>query len=116
MRAWAMMVAVLVLGCGAAHAEATQKKAFTVEGITFKLWDEESGKVVPFDKPPNPYGSNLTHDLASYSRLHQTSGTTGAPLRYLDTPRSWDQFMECWAQIFRMIGLRREDRLLSPCR
>lgn len=33
---------------------------FTVEGISFKLFDEATGKVLPFDKPPNPYGMNLT--------------------------------------------------------
>ena len=28
-----------------------------------------------------PYGTNLTYPLARYTRCHQTSGTTGAPLR-----------------------------------
>src|SRR5882672_4003618 len=32
-----------------------------------------------------PYGTNLSFSLASYCRIHQTSGTsTGAPLRSLD--------------------------------
>src|SRR5438270_12305776 len=30
-----------------------------------------------------PYGTNLTFDVQAYSRLHQTSGTTGTPLRWL---------------------------------
>jgi hypothetical protein len=54
-----MVAAVLGLWCATAHAEATKKKAFTVEGITFKLWDEENGKVVSFDKPSNAYGMNM---------------------------------------------------------
>lgn len=61
-----------------------------------------------------PYGTNLTYPLVEYSRLHQTSGTTGAPLRCLDTPASWNWFMQCWAQIFRLVGLRRDDRLAFP--
>lgn len=61
-----------------------------------------------------PYGTNLTYPLTSYSRMHQTSGTTGMPLRWLDVPRSWDWFMDCWAQIYRMIGLTAEDRLCFP--
>ncbi|MFQ5730707.1 MAG: phenylacetate--CoA ligase family protein [Planctomycetaceae bacterium] len=61
-----------------------------------------------------PYGSNLTSTLSGYSRMHQTSGTTGAPLRWLDTPASWDWFMDCWAQIYRIVGLTREDRLAFP--
>jgi hypothetical protein len=59
MRAW-LLAAVVGLVCGVAHGDATKKKPFTVEGITFKLWDEESGKVLPLDKPSNPYGLNLT--------------------------------------------------------
>ena len=51
-----------------------------------------------------PYGTNLTYELTRYSRLHQTSGTTGRPMRWLDTPASWDWCMECWRQIFGSIG------------
>lgn len=62
-----------------------------------------------------PYGTNLTFGRNDYSRLHQTSGTTtGTPMRWLDTPESWSWFLECWAQIFRMVGLAAEDRLCFP--
>lgn len=62
-----------------------------------------------------PYGTNLTFDRNSYSRLHQTSGTTtGTPMRWLDTPESWQWFLDSWAQIFRMVGLTPEDRLCFP--
>ena len=33
-----------------------------------------------------PFGTNLTYPRAQYHRLHQTSGTTGRPMRWLDTP------------------------------
>jgi len=61
-----------------------------------------------------PYGTNLTYESTQYTRLHQTSGTTGLPLRWLDTRRSWDWLMELWAQIYRMVGLRPDDRLCFP--
>jgi phenylacetate-CoA ligase len=62
-----------------------------------------------------PYGTNLTFGRNAYSRLHQTSGTTtGTPMRWLDTPDSWQWFMDCWAQIFRLVGLRDDDRLAFP--
>ena len=32
-----------------------------------------------------PYGSNLTFPLPRYSRFSQTSGTSGNPVRWLDT-------------------------------
>ena len=61
-----------------------------------------------------PYGTNLTEPVAHYSRLHQTSGTTGAPLRWLDTPRSWEALLGSWRRLFGWLGLRRDDRLFFP--
>jgi phenylacetate-CoA ligase len=49
-----------------------------------------------------PYGTNLTGPVSDYSRLHQTSGTTSTPLRWLDTPESWNWITSCWQQIFRI--------------
>ncbi len=60
------------------------------------------------------YGSNLTYSVTRYSRLHQTSGTTGRPMYWLDTRESWNWFMECWSQIYRHIGLRSEDSIAFP--
>ena len=48
-----------------------------------------------------PFGSNLTYPVERYVRLHQTSGTTGRPLRILDTAESWDWWRECWQSVYR---------------
>lgn len=61
-----------------------------------------------------PYGTNLTYPVETYARMHQTSGTTGSPMRWLDTKESWDWFAECWSQIYRIVGLYPEDRLFFP--
>ncbi|MFM9965373.1 MAG: phenylacetate--CoA ligase family protein [Planctomycetaceae bacterium] len=61
-----------------------------------------------------PYGSNLTFEVGAYSRFCQTSGTTGQPLRWLDTPESWQWMLGCWEQIFELAGLRADDRLAFP--
>ncbi len=58
-----------------------------------------------------PYGSNLTYRLRDYIRVHQTSGTTGRPLRWLDTRRSWDWFAGCWRRVFDGAGVTSGDRL-----
>ncbi len=42
-----------------------------------------------------PYGEILTYPLERYSRFHQTSGTSGRPLRWLDTPESWAWAVGC---------------------
>ncbi|HVR36772.1 MAG TPA: AMP-binding protein [Methylomirabilota bacterium] len=59
-----------------------------------------------------PYGTNLTHPLECYTRFHQTSGTTGAPLRWLDTPESWDWMVGSWTEVFRAAGATPADRVL----
>ena len=59
-----------------------------------------------------PYGELLTYPLQRYTRLHQTSGTKGAPLRWLDTPESWERMLGSWRTMFRMIGVTPADRLL----
>ena len=62
-----------------------------------------------------PYGRNLTFGPTDYSRLHQTSGTTtGQPLRWLDTPASWNWMLDCWSMIYRWMNLRSDDRLCFP--
>ena len=44
-------------------------------------------------------------------RLHQTSGTTGQRLRWLDTQADWDWFTGCWTEVYRGAGVRASDRL-----
>lgn len=53
-----------------------------------------------------PYGSNLTRPLGEFTRLHQTSGTFGRPLYWLDTRESWAWFKNCWQAVFAAAGVR----------
>jgi len=52
-----------------------------------------------------PFGSNLTFPLDRYTRFHQTSGSTGAPMRWLDTPESWSWMVSSWTTILESVGL-----------
>ena len=61
-----------------------------------------------------PYGRLLTFPLARYVRMHQTSGTSGAPLRWLDTAESWEWMLGCWRQMFRLANVTSADRLFFP--
>lgn len=56
----------------------------------------------------------LTYPVDHYTRLHQTSGTTGQPLRWLDTAESWRWVTGCWETMFRMVGLKAGERILFP--
>lgn len=61
-----------------------------------------------------PYGTNLTYPRERCVRLHQTSGSTSAPLRWLDTRESWEWFKSCWKEIYRAAGVTSGDRLVFP--
>jgi phenylacetate-CoA ligase len=61
-----------------------------------------------------PFGTNLTYPLERYVRVHQTSGTSGAPLRWLDTPESWAWWARCWGFVLSGAGVRPADRVFFP--
>jgi phenylacetate-CoA ligase len=61
-----------------------------------------------------PFGTNLTYPLERYVRVHQTSGTTGTPLRWLDTQAAWDWWARCWGFVLRGAGVQPHDRVYFP--
>jgi phenylacetate-CoA ligase len=61
-----------------------------------------------------PFGTNLSFPLERYVRVHQTSGTTGTPLRWLDTQESWDWWARCWTLVLGAAGLGPGDRVFFP--
>ena len=61
-----------------------------------------------------PFGSDLTYPLERYVRVHQTSGTTGRPMYWLDTEASWDWWGECWKAVLEAAGVGSEDRIFFP--
>jgi phenylacetate-CoA ligase len=85
---------------------------------TARLTDLDALRLLPFttkgeliadQREHPPYGANLTAPLRDYVRLHQTSGTTGEPLRILDTTEGWDWWADCWVTIYRAAGVTPED-------
>lgn len=56
-----------------------------------------------------PYGRLLSFPLPRYSRFHQTSGTSGQPLRWLDTSESWSALIDCWVEVYRAAGVTPKD-------
>src|SRR5215468_528078 len=61
-----------------------------------------------------PFGTNLTYPLERYVRVHQTSGTSGAPLFWLDTQESWEWWTRCWGFVLRGAGVGPADRIFFP--
>ena len=52
--------------------------------------------------------------MDQYCRLHQTSGSGGRPLRWLDTAESWNWWKRCWGIIFSAAGIGAQDKLTFP--
>ena len=61
-----------------------------------------------------PFGANATFSEGAYTRVHQTSGTTGTPLRVVDTPESWEWWGKCWVHVLCGAGVTPEDRIFLP--
>src|SRR5262245_37797835 len=61
-----------------------------------------------------PHGGLISVPFDRCTRMHQTSGTSGRPLRWYDTNDSWSAVLDTWLEFFRIIGLRRDDRLFFP--
>src|SRR6267154_6066330 len=96
-------------------------RKLNAEGITFdiaSLGDFSSRfpfttktELVEDQRANPPFGTNLTDPIECYTRYHQTSGTSGTPLRWLDTPESWDWMLESWTEILRVAGVKVGDRV-----
>src|ERR1700722_18476919 len=90
-------------------------------GVTFDIASlEDFSRRFPFttkaelvedQRAHPPYGTDLTYPLDRYTRFHQTSGTLGKPLRWLDTPESWEWMLESWGEVYRAAGVNQHDRV-----
>ena len=61
-----------------------------------------------------PWGTAHTESLDRYTRYHQTSSTTGRPLRWLDTNESWQGVLDCWRAVYRAAHVTGDDRIFFP--
>ena len=86
-----------------------------------RSWDDfrrlpltEKEELVDDQTSNPPFGTNLTYALERYVRVHQTSGTSGSPLRWLDTQESWEWWARCWGFVLRGAGVGPADRVFFP--
>ncbi len=66
------------------------------------------------NKEPFPFGELLTVPVDEVTAYHQTSGTTGVPVRYADTWQDWEWFSEVWAYAMYSRGFNKTDRIYLP--
>jgi len=61
-----------------------------------------------------PYGDFHYLDIGQYNRFHQTSGSSGKPLLFLDSKDGWEWLLNNWLKIFVLAGIEKGDRLFFP--
>ena len=59
-----------------------------------------------------PWGTVISEPPAYYTRYNQTSGTSGRPLRWIDTPESWQWSLDCWKAVYAGARVTAADRIL----
>jgi phenylacetate-CoA ligase len=81
------------------------KTASDLQALTFTTKSELVNEQA--ERPP--FGGLLTLPLSHYRYFHQTSGTTGQPLKWLDTAESFQWFVNCWGYVYRGAGVTEDD-------
>ena len=61
-----------------------------------------------------PIGTTHTFPLECYNRFHQTSGTHGKPLIWMDDPEGWDWILGNWEAVWQGAGAQAGDVALFP--
>ena len=114
------MVNLLLSGLSASQNSFYQRKL----GGLSKVGDlSEFSEKVPFTRKAElaadqndhpPYGTNLSRPLINYSRLHQTSGTSGSPMVWLDDPEGWEWVRGNWEWVWQEAGVKPGDSAIFP--
>lgn len=92
-------------GIGSGNELASLEDYYERVGFTTK------SELVEDHQQHEPYGRNLTYGVEDYVRFHQTSGTTGRPMRWLDTKDSWGWMLGNWQRVYTAAGVGRADRV-----
>jgi phenylacetate-CoA ligase len=61
-----------------------------------------------------PFGTFHTHEESRYPRFHQTSGTRGRPLIWMDDVAGWSWVLDGWEWVWREAGAVPGDRAFFP--
>lgn len=94
------------------EAGLTDPGAVTLASFVERMPLTSKAQLVDDQAAHPPYGTNLTYPLDRYTRFCQTSGTTGKPMRVIDTPASWQSMLDVWRTVFEQAGCGPGERVL----
>ena len=87
----------------------------TVEDIRLiPMTAKEDFRLGQTGKEPFPYGELLALPIEEVTNYHQTTGTTGQPVRFADTWSDWEGYADNWAMMMHSRGLTKSDRVYVP--
>lgn len=91
----------------------------SINGLVFpddlqKLPLTTKAELVDDQSSSPPWGTGLSEPISNFSRYNQTSSTTGHPLRWIDTPKSWQWMLNCWNAVYKAARVSASDRILFP--
>jgi phenylacetate-CoA ligase len=116
-----LMAEALLASPGNAFVRRKWRAAGVGSAGELRGWDDfarlpftEKAELVADQAEHAPFGTNLTYPLERYVRVHQTSGTSGHPLRWLETQESWEWWARCWTSVLRSAGVTAADRVFVP--
>ena len=92
------------------RAVGLERNVATLDDFTARMPLTTKQQIIDDQLAHPPYGSNLTQPVDRYTRYCQTSGTTGQPMRWLDTPEGWQWMLDNWRQVLTAAGARSGDR------
>jgi len=90
----------------------TDSASVTLESFMHRMPFTTKQQLVDDQFAHPPYGQNLSYPTERYTRFCQTSGTTGLPMRVIDTPESWQAMLDIWKQVFEHAGCVPGDRVM----
>ncbi len=108
---WSAIIPVNSFYAKKFEAAGLSRKISTISQFTQDVPFTTKQEIVDDQRAVPLYGTNLTYPLDRYTRCHQTSGTTGQPLRWLDTAESWNWMLANWEHVHRLAGTARGDRV-----
>jgi phenylacetate-CoA ligase len=91
---------------------AADERAWHLPGDLARLPLTRKAELVADQDAHPPWGTALTEPVERYTRYSQTSSTIGRPLRWIDTPDSWQWMIDCWRAVYRGARVGRSDRIL----
>lgn len=102
------------LDAAGVHPDDVQTFADVRRVPTTEKSELRAAQTEPERENPTLYGDLLAVPPEQVAEYHQTSGTTGTPVRQADSYQDWEWWADSWATVLWAQGFRPDDRVFFP--